>query len=75
MNGARRLEDRNRAYLYSEDEGRLEKFRPCGLPPAEWLAGIKEGGVMMQSTNHSHHISGQPNATGGRIKVYDNDTR
>jgi len=28
----------NRAYLYSEDEGRLEKFRPYGLPPLEWLA-------------------------------------
>lgn len=28
----------NRAYLYSEDEGRLEKFRPYGLPPADWLA-------------------------------------
>ena len=31
----------NRAYLYSEDEGRLEKFRPYGLPPAEWLAMLK----------------------------------
>jgi energy-coupling factor transporter ATP-binding protein EcfA2 len=31
----------NRAYLYSEDEGRLEKFRPYGLPPAEWLATLK----------------------------------
>lgn len=32
----------NRAYLYSEDEGRLEKFRPYGLPSTEWLAGIKK---------------------------------
>lgn len=39
-----------RAYLYSEDEGRLEKFRPNGLPSTEWSAGIKKGGVMMQST-------------------------
>lgn len=31
----------NRAYLYSEDEGRLEKFRPYGLPPADWLATLK----------------------------------
>ena len=31
----------NRAYLYSEDEGRLEKFRPYGLPPAVWLASIR----------------------------------
>lgn len=31
----------NRAYLYSEDEGRLEKFRPYGLPPLEWLTTIK----------------------------------
>ena len=31
----------NRAYLYSEDEGRLEKFRPYGLPPATWLDTVK----------------------------------
>lgn len=31
----------NRAYLYSEDEGRLEKIRPYGLPPAAWLATHK----------------------------------
>jgi len=30
----------NRAYLYSEDEGRLEKFRPYGVPPTEWLARV-----------------------------------
>ena len=26
-----------RALFYSEDEGRLEKFRPCGLPSELWL--------------------------------------
>lgn len=31
----------NRAYLYSEDEGRLEKFRPYGLPSVAWLATLR----------------------------------
>jgi hypothetical protein len=29
-----------RALFYSEEEGRLEKFRPYGLPSAEWLAWV-----------------------------------
>ncbi|MBX2997699.1 MAG: hypothetical protein KF893_04250 [Caldilineaceae bacterium] len=32
----------NRAYLYSEDEGRLEKFRPYGLPALDWLAATAQ---------------------------------
>jgi len=31
-----------RAYFYSEDESRLEKFRPYGLPSEEWLAWVEE---------------------------------
>jgi S-DNA-T family DNA segregation ATPase FtsK/SpoIIIE len=27
----------HRALLYTEDQGRLEKFRPYGLPTLEWL--------------------------------------
>ncbi|MFO0866897.1 MAG: hypothetical protein U0744_20035 [Gemmataceae bacterium] len=27
----------NRAYLYREDQGLLEKFRPYGLPDLEWI--------------------------------------
>ncbi|MBX9678174.1 MAG: hypothetical protein K2X38_05370 [Gemmataceae bacterium] len=27
----------NRAYLYREDQGLLEKFRPYGLPDADWI--------------------------------------
>jgi hypothetical protein len=27
----------NRGLFFSEEEGRLEKFRPYGLPPDEWL--------------------------------------
>ncbi|NOX61510.1 MAG: hypothetical protein GXP42_06130 [Chloroflexi bacterium] len=26
-----------RAYFYSEDDSRLEKFRPYGLPSPDWL--------------------------------------
>ena len=31
----------NRALLYLEETGTLEKFRPYGLPSAEWLAIVK----------------------------------
>lgn len=31
----------NRAFYSSEEEGRLEKFRPYGLPSAEWLETLK----------------------------------
>jgi DNA segregation ATPase FtsK/SpoIIIE, S-DNA-T family len=32
----------HRATFYSEEEGRLEKFRPYGLPPENWLGWMKE---------------------------------
>jgi DNA segregation ATPase FtsK/SpoIIIE, S-DNA-T family len=31
----------HRAYFHSEDQGRLEKFRPYGAPAPEWLASVK----------------------------------
>jgi hypothetical protein len=31
----------NRALYYSEEENRIEKFRPYGLPEAEWLEQVK----------------------------------
>ncbi len=31
----------NRALFFSEEEGRLEKFRPYGLPDEEWLADVR----------------------------------
>ena len=39
--GAARLGP-HRAFFHAEEEGRLEKFRPYGLPTREWLAGVKE---------------------------------
>ncbi|MFL5341578.1 MAG: FtsK/SpoIIIE domain-containing protein [Gemmataceae bacterium] len=33
---------RNRALFHREEQDRPEKFRPYGLPPAEWLAWAKE---------------------------------
>ena len=33
----------NRALYYSEEENRIEKFRPYGLPEAEWLEKVKAG--------------------------------
>ena len=30
-----------RALFYDEEEGRLEKFRPYGLPSAAWLEWVK----------------------------------
>jgi hypothetical protein len=32
----------HRALFASEDEGRLEKFRPYGLPAGEWLAEVRQ---------------------------------
>jgi hypothetical protein len=32
----------NRAYFASEEQNRLEKFRPYGLPTEEWLKSIRE---------------------------------
>jgi hypothetical protein len=32
----------HRALYYSEEEGRLEKFRPYGLPSAEWLEWVRQ---------------------------------
>jgi len=31
-----------RGLFYDEEEGRLEKFRPYGLPSAEWLERVKD---------------------------------
>ena len=32
----------NRALYYSEEENRIEKFRPYGIPEIEWLEGVKK---------------------------------
>jgi DNA segregation ATPase FtsK/SpoIIIE, S-DNA-T family len=32
----------NRALYFSEEENRIEKFRPYGLPEHEWLEGVKQ---------------------------------
>jgi hypothetical protein len=31
-----------RALFHSEEQGRLEKFRPYGVPTEEWLGGVRE---------------------------------
>jgi energy-coupling factor transporter ATP-binding protein EcfA2 len=31
----------HRAVLYDEEQGRLEKFRPYGVPPKDWLASVR----------------------------------
>ena len=31
----------HRAVLYNEEQGRLEKFRPYGIPPRPWLAEVR----------------------------------
>ncbi len=42
-----------RAYFYSEDESRLEKFRPYGLPSEAWLEWVeKQWAHKMWSTSH-----------------------
>ena len=32
----------HRALFYDEGQGRLEKFRPFGMPPEQWLAAVRE---------------------------------
>jgi hypothetical protein len=32
----------HRAFFSSEEQGKLEKFRPYGLPTAEWWEGLRE---------------------------------
>jgi hypothetical protein len=32
----------HRALFFSEEDGRLEKFRPYGVPPDEWLDKVRE---------------------------------
>ena len=32
----------HRALLYNEGDGKLEKFRPYGIPPADWLKWVQE---------------------------------
>jgi S-DNA-T family DNA segregation ATPase FtsK/SpoIIIE len=32
----------HRALFHSEEEGRVEKFRPYGWPPEEWLAWVRK---------------------------------
>ena len=34
---------RNRALFASEEQNRLEKFRPYGVPPEEWIRNVGEG--------------------------------
>ncbi|MBN1851169.1 MAG: hypothetical protein JW829_00535 [Pirellulales bacterium] len=33
----------NRAYLYSEDEGTIEKFRPYSPPSLDWITAMSQG--------------------------------
>lgn len=33
--------DVHRAFFYDEAQGRMEKFRPYGMPSGEWLAWVK----------------------------------
>ena len=34
---------RNRAFFASEEQNRLEKFRPYGVPSEEWIKNVGEG--------------------------------
>ena len=40
-----------RALLYTEDQGRLEKFRPYGLPSLDWLRSIQSSTDFTDSTD------------------------
>ena len=56
----------HRALLYTEEQGRLEKFRPYGWPTAEWLGEVKrqfeQRADAAESTAANTAAAGQPRA-------------
>ena len=50
----------NRAFYYSEEENRIEKFRPYGLPELEWLEGVKR----KFAARPRPEVNGQPDGAG-----------
>jgi hypothetical protein len=49
-----------RAFFYSEDQGKMEKFRPYGLLSPAWLAEFKTAGP----ANGDRHVNGEPKDNG-----------
>ncbi len=47
----------NRALYYSEEENRIEKFRPYGIPEPEWLEKVKQS----FAARPLPEVAGQPN--------------
>ncbi len=52
----------NRALYYSEEENRIEKFRPYGIPEAEWLEKVKQGFAARPKGNGAIETNGEPKA-------------
>ena len=50
----------NRALYYSEEENRIEKFRPYGVPELEWLEGVKK----RFAARPRPEVNGQPDGSG-----------
>ncbi len=50
----------NRALLYLEETGTLEKFRPYGLPSDEWMTTVRDGFGICPSENADAEIATIP---------------
>jgi DNA segregation ATPase FtsK/SpoIIIE, S-DNA-T family len=50
----------NRALYYSEEENRIEKFRPYGIPELGWLEGVKK----KFAARPRPEVNGQPDGNG-----------
>ena len=59
----------NRALYYSEEENRIEKFRPYGVPELEWLEGVKRRFAARPRPEVNGHADGDSRGDGavGRV--------
>jgi hypothetical protein len=53
----------NRALYYSEEENRIEKFRPYGIPEPEWLDKVKQGFDARPGSVQAREANRQQNKT------------
>ena len=61
----------NRALYYSEEENRIEKFRPYGLPELEWLEGVKR----KFAARPRPEVNGQPDGAATVRRRWSSRTR
>jgi DNA segregation ATPase FtsK/SpoIIIE, S-DNA-T family len=60
----------NRALYYSEEENRIEKFRPYGLPELEWLEGVKRKFAVRPRPEVNGQPDGEINGTAPLVESH-----